>query len=111
MARMGIRTQSELADRMNAPKGQVSAWMSAENVELKTLFRFAKALQVSVESLVEHIDDDYDSMRQRDLSPLRVAELIGRLQEPVRTAYLEMLLALAGAPTPENEHSSGPPVE
>jgi len=93
MARAGIKTQSELAERMGAPKGQVSAWLSDPNanVELRTLFRFAKALRVSIESLVVGIDGDYDAMRRADDSPDRLAELCGRLPADER-AFLVALL-------------------
>lgn len=63
-ARAGIDTQSELAERLHKRKGQVSSWLSAEwpNLELKTLFAFAKVLGVPIESLCAGMDEEYDAM-------------------------------------------------
>lgn len=75
---------------------------SNDNPTLETIFKLAKALDVSVESLVEHLDPDYDAKRAARPIPERLVETWTRAAQraPRQTDLMwEMLLEHAGAPS------------
>lgn len=107
IAKAGI-SQSELADRVGTGKGQVSTWTKADNVELETLLKIATALDVSVESLCEGINPEYDARRLAAPLPERFAELWPRVSPRAREAWLRMLLVIADAPPDDDEPPKSP---
>jgi transcriptional regulator with XRE-family HTH domain len=93
------KTPGDLADSSGATPQLVNRWLNAENVELATLYRLAKGLGVSIESLVSGIDPDYDAMREPDRSGDRIAELLSRIPDDVRDQLWRLLLTIAKAQT------------
>jgi transcriptional regulator with XRE-family HTH domain len=83
MKRRGL-SQAELAAKMGMSKTQLNELLDAKGATLTTLFRCAKALGVSIESLVDALDDEYVTLRQPDRSAERFAELLGRLTDHQR---------------------------
>jgi transcriptional regulator with XRE-family HTH domain len=81
MARAAITTQAELARRMKASQGQVSGWLDADNIELKNVLRFAKALDCPVESLIDGIDPEYARQRTATDYLTQLRELAPRLSQ------------------------------
>lgn len=119
MVAAGIKTQAELAKRLDASPGQVSGWIDASNVELTTLFRFAKALNVSVPTLVANLDAEYEAQRAQVDYATQLAELVPQLtpgEQHLLVTSVRMLLRLpplpdappipTAPPTPEPEVSA-----
>lgn len=59
--------QGELAKRLNVPQSQLSAWENDRyrTLETETLLRLAKALNCSIDDLLEGIDPVYDEVASR----------------------------------------------
>jgi transcriptional regulator with XRE-family HTH domain len=107
MARAGMATQAELAKAMKAPPGQVSGWIDASNVELKTLFRFAKALNCSIESLIDGMDAEYDAQRTAAGYLTQLQSLTPRLSPDNQRLLVNLARGLASLPPlPEPPPSS-----
>jgi transcriptional regulator with XRE-family HTH domain len=95
------KTPSDLAQLTGASLPLIHKWLNAENVELTTLYRIAKGMNWSIESLVEGIDADYDAMRQLEQEFAQAPELLARIAEPQRGSLWRLIRQLAGAPESE----------
>jgi transcriptional regulator with XRE-family HTH domain len=65
MARTGLERDT-LAAKLRVGETQVDKWLSVKaNPRLDTLFRIATALNMSIEALINGVNDDYDAQRQQ----------------------------------------------
>jgi transcriptional regulator with XRE-family HTH domain len=75
MARTGLERDT-LAAKLRVGETQVDKWLSVKaNPRLDTLFRIATALNMSIEALINGVNDDYDAQRQHGAYRSRLLEL------------------------------------
>jgi len=94
--RKRIKTNAELAALVEMREGDLSRLLRNDdpNPELKTLLRLAKALDTSVESLIEGVDPEYAAKLRRDFSWDRLRELVSRMNDDQRRHLVTLLHAM-----------------
>lgn len=113
--------KQRLASALKVSTQQVDKYLSMDaNPRLSSLFKLAKTLKVSIESLCEGVDPDYDATRIEAPTEGELLELYRRLDDATqRSVVLPVVRLAAGAPilatpphvpdTPAPQH--GPPSE
>lgn len=101
MARLGITTV-QMAKDFEIKTQSVDKYMEAAyaNPGLLTVIKIAKYLGVSIESLCERIDDEYDQKRASTTDEAAVLELWRRMTDDQRRVSLPMLRVMVDAPVP-----------
>lgn len=97
--RRGLQ-QNDFAAMLGVAGPSLNQWEKDKAVPtLDSLFRIAKVLDVSIESLVSGVDAEYDAQRNVGVSPERLWELYSQVEpEDVRTQLLRLMKAFAGVP-------------
>jgi transcriptional regulator with XRE-family HTH domain len=97
--RRGLQ-QNDFAAMLGVANPSLNQWEKDKAVPtLDSLFKIAKVLDVSIESLVAGIDAEYDAQRNVGVSPERLWELYSQVEpEDVRTQLLRLMIASARVP-------------
>jgi transcriptional regulator with XRE-family HTH domain len=94
MTRLGV-TREQLAERLGRSLSQADKLRHpSANPQLNTLFALAKALRVSIESLIDGIDTEYEAMKR---SALAARQRLTELAPSLNDAQLNVLIQMAEA--------------